>query len=189
MYRGIRRRGVTSSKLAPTPFAKVAAAGVILAAAGFALTIGLYARGSLGAKDPSPPPVLSPETTPNVAELALATSSETGTRILLYVTETCPYCVDELSRWRRVDETTEGASNIVIIAPEPLPDSLLPSSAIMMSDPAGIMARELGVRAVPALFVMTDEGVMIDARAGLNTRVRIEHLLRGAAFNSESEDH
>lgn len=188
MCRSIRGR-VTSRRLTPSPFAKVAAAGVILAAVGFALAISLYARRSLAAKDPLVPPVLSAETTPDVAKLALSTSSETGTRVLLYVTETCPYCVIELSRWRRADEATDGAPSIVIIAPEPLPDSLLPSSAIMVSDPSGTMARELGVRAVPALFVMGDGGVVIDARAGLNTPVRIEHLLRGAAFNSESEDY
>ena len=188
MCRSIRG-GVTSRKLTPSPSAKVAAAGVVLAAAVFALAISLYARRSLAAKDPLAPPVLSAETTPNIAELALATSPETGASVVLYVTETCPYCVVELSRWRRADGAAEGAPNIVIIAPEPLPDSLLPSSAIMVIDSSGTIARELGVRAVPALFVMGDGGVVIDARAGLNTPVRIEHLLRGAAFNSESEDY
>lgn len=167
--------------------AKVTAVGVIVTVVAFASVIGLYARRSLDARVPAVPPILSAETAPGVAESALDAAGSAPT-ILLYVTETCPYCIVELSRWRAVEEMPEGAPRIVVIAPGPLPDSILPASAIVVSDTAGTMARELGVRMVPSLFVVDVVGTVVETRTGVNDPASIEGLLRGRAFTSEPEN-
>lgn len=72
---------------------------------------------------------------------------------------------------------------MVVIAPTSLPDSLQPQMAVMVADSAGQIARELGVRAVPSLFLVVLGGAVIQSRAGLNDPERIDNLLRNTVFD------
>lgn len=157
---------------------RVAAFGVLTGVAALCLAMAVLGRGS--PKDPLPPPVLSEMTAPSVVQ-AVFDSSAGRPRILLYVTEQCPYCREELSRWRRA-RVPDDASAVVVIAPTPLPDSLLPQMAVMVADSAGNMARELGVTAVPSLLLVDPDGAVIQSRVGLNDPERIDSLLRGTVF-------
>ena len=56
--------------------------------------------------------------------------------------------------------------------------------AVMVADSGGNLARELGVRAVPSLFLVGSGGAVIQSRVGLNDPDRIDSLLRSTAFNS-----
>ena len=157
---------------------RAVAVGVLTVVAALGLGVVLLGRGV--PKDPVPPPVLSEATAPSVVRV-ISDGSKTGPGILLYVTEDCPYCREELLRWRRV-RVREGALRMVVIAPTLLPDSLQPHTAIAVADPTGILARELGVRAVPSLFVVDTGGAVIQSRAGLTDLPRIDSLLHSSAL-------
>ena len=158
---------------------RVVAFGVLTTVAALCLAMAMLGRGS--PKDPLPPPVLSEMTAPSVVQ-AVFDGGADSPRILLYVTEECLYCREELLRWRRA-RVPDDASAMVVIAPTPLPESLRPQMAVMVADSAGNMARELGVRAVPSLFLVDSGGAVIQSRVGLNDPDRIDSLLRSTAFN------
>lgn len=157
---------------------------MIAGVAALTLAVISFGRRSVVAQHPLAPSVLSTEVAPTVVEVALGAVAD-GPRILLYVTEECPYCREELSRWSRA-RVPEGAPGLVVIAPTPLPDSLAPPTAIVVTDTFGIMARELGVRAVPSLFVVDARGTVLEARTGVNEPDRIDRLLHDTISSPQS---
>ena len=119
--------------------------------------------------------------------MTLALDGESvGPAILLYVTEECPYCRQEIRRWgeAQVHESEDGP-RIFVVSPSPLSTSSRPQSTTFVTDTSGLIGRELGVRAVPSLIVVDVTGSVIEARAGSNDSGSIRALLRGTAFGHE----
>lgn len=179
----VERRLAAVGPTLPVWQPRAAALGVITGVIALAVSSLWLGRSSIAARTPDAPPVLSRQVTPNVIELALD-EEPAGLTILLYVTEECPYCREELQLWSEMHAPgRKGVPRIIIVSPSPLPASHRLPPAKLVTDTSGLLGRELGVRAVPSLFVVDATGTVIEARAGVSKPGRIKALLHGTTFH------
>ncbi|HSM61057.1 MAG TPA: hypothetical protein VK849_09680 [Longimicrobiales bacterium] len=105
-----------------------------------------------------------------------------GDGVLLYVSQTCPFCATELSEWARA---LEGAGAVrpprVVLSPDSdarSPDYLPPVlREDRVHDRTGAIARAFGVRAVPFLAELDGTGLVLGAWVGTTPPERLERLL------------
>lgn len=92
--------------------------------------------------------------------------------VLLYVTETCPWCRLELQAWDSLLSASERAGPRVVLAPGTDPTHLhrLPAPLIARAhfDADGSLGRALGVGAVPFLARVHPGGWVREVRVGLS---------------------
>jgi hypothetical protein len=113
---------------------------------------------------------------------AVLTVAATGERscppsvpvVVLYVSSTCPHCLAEFGRWRRLMATGQRESSCIgfaiVAAPvrgtagtEWLPRELTP---VLLWDHDGTIARSLDVRMVPLAAYVTRNGIALSRVAG-----------------------
>lgn len=112
-------------------------------------------------------------TTPTPFVLSHPAVSPDHPEVLLYVTETCPWCRLELQAWDSLLMGAEAKGPRVVLAPDTDARHLLrlaPSLATRAHlDADGSMGRALGVGAVPFLARMEPGGWVREVRVGLST--------------------
>ncbi len=102
-------------------------------------------------------------------------------RLLIYVSDQCRYCRDELAAWDAVMRVTKGhGSPTVVLSPGSVATaSWLPPGlrGSWIHDRDGAAARALGVRGVPFVAVVGQDGRVLEAWAGVTPRPRLVPLL------------
>jgi len=104
----------------------------------------------------------------------------TGIRVVLYVSETCPFCAAELRDWNaRLGASPHAARPLIILSPtshaEPphyLPDAFRDT---WIHDADGEIGRRLEVRAVPYTAVLYD-GVVTEVHLGRSSPATLDKL-------------
>lgn len=103
-------------------------------------------------------------------------------RVLLYVSERCAYCRDELSSWEALMRQ-RGASQgpTIVLAPgsTTVEPSWLPRPfrSGWIHDREGAVAKALGIRGVPFTAVVGRDGIIQEAWTGTNPHARRDRLL------------
>jgi len=103
-------------------------------------------------------------------------------RVLIYVSEGCGYCRDELVSWEALMRGREGAPKpTLVLSPESttVPPAWLPAPfrSGWIHDRDGAVAEALGIRGVPFTAVVGSKGIIQEVWAGANPHGRRVRLL------------
>ena len=102
-------------------------------------------------------------------DLASLTSSPSRRNLVMFISETCHFCEQEMPFYRTLREKLPSQASLLAVFPpqEPDPDKFLAAKAVKVDHVSGSTAlAEIGVRGTPTLLLVDDRGKVVRAWVG-----------------------